>query len=152
MIESKNYSPKSRRRQIVAAVFGILIIAIGGFVVDVWTALGTKATGSRLDRMQRSAQFEDGKFTNRMPMYQSTNLASIAAKFFFGSRETRQPKDPIEVLVRSAEDFVDLPGDLRITWFGHSSFLVELDGRRILVDPVWGERASPSSFFGPKRF
>ena len=41
---------------------------------------------------------------------------------------------------------------LRVTWFGHSGFLLEIDGVRILVDPVWEERASPFSFMGPKRF
>ena len=39
-----------------------------------------------------------------------------------------------------------------MTWFGHSSFLLELDGVRVLVDPVWDERASPFPFFGPQRF
>ena len=39
-----------------------------------------------------------------------------------------------------------------MTWFGHSSFLLELDGIRILVDPVWDPRASPFTFMGPKRF
>jgi L-ascorbate metabolism protein UlaG (beta-lactamase superfamily) len=41
---------------------------------------------------------------------------------------------------------------LRITWIGHSSLLIEIDGKRILTDPVWGERVSFSSFIGPKRF
>lgn len=41
---------------------------------------------------------------------------------------------------------------LRITWIGHSSLLIEIDGRRILTDPVWSERASFLSFMGPKRF
>ena len=41
---------------------------------------------------------------------------------------------------------------LRITWFGHSSMLVEIDGTRLLIDPVWDERASPVNWFGPKRF
>jgi L-ascorbate metabolism protein UlaG (beta-lactamase superfamily) len=41
---------------------------------------------------------------------------------------------------------------LRITWVGHSSLLIEIDGKRILTDPVWGERASFLSFMGPKRF
>jgi L-ascorbate metabolism protein UlaG (beta-lactamase superfamily) len=40
---------------------------------------------------------------------------------------------------------------LRVTWFGHSSSLIEIDGARVLVDPVW-ERASPFTFMGPKRF
>ena len=35
---------------------------------------------------------------------------------------------------------------------GHSSMLLEIDGVRVLVDPVWDERASPSKWAGPKRF
>jgi L-ascorbate metabolism protein UlaG (beta-lactamase superfamily) len=41
---------------------------------------------------------------------------------------------------------------LRITLVGHSSLLIEIDGKRILTDPVWSERASFLSFLGPKRF
>ena len=41
---------------------------------------------------------------------------------------------------------------LRVTWMGHSSMLLEIDGVRILIDPVWDERASPMRWAGPKRF
>jgi L-ascorbate metabolism protein UlaG (beta-lactamase superfamily) len=41
---------------------------------------------------------------------------------------------------------------LRVTWMGHSSLLIEIDGCRILTDPVWSQRASMVSFAGPKRF
>jgi L-ascorbate metabolism protein UlaG (beta-lactamase superfamily) len=40
----------------------------------------------------------------------------------------------------------------RVTWFGHSSALIEMDGARVLVDPVWEQRASPFEWMGPKRF
>lgn len=43
-------------------------------------------------------------------------------------------------------------GGLRVTWIGHSSILIEIDGKIILTDPVWGNRVSFSSWFGPKRF
>ncbi|MCX5764839.1 MAG: MBL fold metallo-hydrolase [Gemmatimonadetes bacterium] len=43
------------------------------------------------------------------------------------------------------------PDSCRITWIGHSSFLLQIDGLNILTDPVFGERASPLSFMGPKR-
>lgn len=49
--------------------------------------------------------------------------------------------------------YVEEPGSgLRVTWMGHSSMLVELDGLRILIDPVWEERASPLRWAGPRRF
>src|SRR6185312_8190546 len=41
---------------------------------------------------------------------------------------------------------------LRITLIGHSSLIIEIDGKRILTDPVWSQRASFLSFMGPKRF
>ncbi|WP_254063969.1 MBL fold metallo-hydrolase [Granulicella sp. S190] len=43
-------------------------------------------------------------------------------------------------------------GGLRVTWMGHSSMLVEVDGVRVLIDPIWDERASPMRWAGPKRF
>ena len=46
-----------------------------------------------------------------------------------------------------------VPADaLRATWLGHSTMLLETDGRRILTDPVWSERVSPSQPLGPKPF
>jgi L-ascorbate metabolism protein UlaG (beta-lactamase superfamily) len=41
---------------------------------------------------------------------------------------------------------------LRVTWMGHSCTLVELDGARVLIDPVWEQRAAPVEWAGPKRF
>ena len=41
---------------------------------------------------------------------------------------------------------------LRAAWLGHPSVLIEIDSFRVLTDPVWGPRASPSKLAGPKRF
>ena len=54
--------------------------------------------------------------------------------------------NPIPVLSRPART------SLRATWLGHSTVLIEIDGLRVLTDPVWGPRASPSRLVGPKRF
>jgi L-ascorbate metabolism protein UlaG (beta-lactamase superfamily) len=121
-------------------------------MADVWTALGTKATGSRLERMQTSPQYRDGRFQNTLPVRDLTSPIPILFKFFFSSSENREPAEPVPVVAREPEDFAAIPDDVRITWFGHSSFLVDMDGTRILIDPMWGERASPSSLVGPKRF
>ena len=43
-------------------------------------------------------------------------------------------------------------GGLRVTWMGHSSMLLEIDGLRLLIDPVWDPRASPVRWAGPRRF
>lgn len=43
-------------------------------------------------------------------------------------------------------------GDLTITWVGHSTFLIQIGGRNLLVDPVWSARASPVQWAGPRRW
>ncbi|CAM3915630.1 MBL fold metallo-hydrolase [Smaragdicoccus niigatensis] len=51
----------------------------------------------------------------------------------------------------SSPDLPDTPADLAVTWLGHATALIELDGHRILVDPIWSERCSPSHLVGPAR-
>jgi L-ascorbate metabolism protein UlaG (beta-lactamase superfamily) len=69
---------------------------------------------------------------------------------FGGAR--RKPRAPIPTF--DPRPAWSRPADttFRLTWLGHSTLLLELDGFRILTDPVFGERVSPVSFAGPKRF
>jgi L-ascorbate metabolism protein UlaG (beta-lactamase superfamily) len=75
----------------------------------------------------------------------------VAREFLFGGQR-REPRatlplvSPLEAWTRAPET------GLRSTWLGHSTVLVELDGGRVLTDPVWSERVSPVSFAGPRRF
>lgn len=63
------------------------------------------------------------------------------------------PREPLGPFRTDASVYAREPeSGLRVTWFGHSSMLVEIDGAKVLVDPVWDERASPSRWAGPKRF
>jgi L-ascorbate metabolism protein UlaG (beta-lactamase superfamily) len=62
----------------------------------------------------------------------------------------RQPLGPFRTDSRCFE--TEPASGLRVTWMGHSTMLIEIDGARVLVDPVWEERASPVTWAGPKRF
>jgi L-ascorbate metabolism protein UlaG (beta-lactamase superfamily) len=110
------------------------------------------STGARPDRRSRSPQWRDGKFRNRRPRVDG-HFGKTLLEFFFGGSKDRRPKVPIPVLARTSADYEAPPvSGLRVTWLGHSTLLLEIDGQRVLVDPVWSERASPVSFAGPKRF
>ncbi len=64
-----------------------------------------------------------------------------------------EPKQPLGPFTTSALVYATPSvSGLRVTWFGHSASLIEIDGLRVLVDPVWEQRASPFPFMGPKRF
>ena len=72
---------------------------------------------------------------------------------FFLDTASRSPSQPLGPFHTDPALYATSPqSGLRVTWFGHSSSLIEIDGQRILIDPVWDERASPTRWAGPKRF
>lgn len=109
--------------------------------------------GLRLERARASKQFREGVFRNTNPVGPMIkgNQLPIMGEFFFGGK-ARVPKKPL--LVESPIEAWTKTGStgLRITWLGHSTMLLEIDGFRVLTDPVFGDRASPVSFAGPRRF
>lgn len=117
-------------------------------------ALGAHATGLRLERILASLRFADGTFRNTArvaPGLKKGTAAPTITEFLCGGqrRTPRSPLpsvDPLPGWSRPAET------PLRATWLGHSTVLLEMGGARVLTDPVWGDRASPVTFAGPKRF
>ena len=137
--------------KVIRVVLVLFILAIGIVMIDIWSALGKPAEGVRLERMERSPQYRDGRFVNPLPQHESA-MWPILKKWILAGNTFREPEAPLPVEVRLAEQFAAAPSDLRITWLGHATLLVEIDGRRILLDPVWGDYASPGRLFGVKRF
>jgi len=112
------------------------------------------AQGLRLERVQASPQYSDGRFVNRYP---SSALPPGGEdrpdlKAFLFERGDRVPVAPLPSLDPCGGWTRPSESGLRVTWLGHSTMLLEIDGWTILTDPVWGPRASPFSFLGPKRF
>ena len=112
-----------------------------------------RLSGRRLERALASKQYRNGKFHNTtgVAAVMSGNSAAIMADFFFGGRR-RVPQSPLPVVNPLAQWATKPETGLRITWLGPSSFLLEIDGRRILVDPMFDSHASPVTFAGRGRF
>ena len=137
---------------IVAAVVAIAVVLVAS---TGWLdALGAAPEGERLARIRRSPNYRDGAFRNP----EATSLASTGSTWqtlrrWLGGHEQRVPPGPLPIVRLTRADFARPPASgLRATWLGHSTVLVELDGARVLFDPVWARRASPSSLVGPRRF
>ena len=113
---------------------------------------GARASGARAERMRNSPQFRDGAFHNAAPPVERSGLSyrDVFREMLFGeTKKLRHPSGPIPVITpETAEPAV---AGLHITWYGHASALIEIDGARVLCDPVWSERASPAQFTGPRR-
>lgn len=79
-------------------------------------------------------------------------MFKVGPRFFFGAAG-RSPKRPLGPFHTDPRVYDTPPqSGLRITWMGHSASLIEIDGTRILIDPIWDERAAPTSWAGPRRF
>ncbi|GAA1603628.1 MULTISPECIES: MBL fold metallo-hydrolase [Streptomyces] len=118
-------------------------------------AFGADPTGARMQRIRNSPNFRDGVFQNPVGARTRPSGSMLElGKVYFRKDERirRSPAAPIPVHPTTIADLARPPaGGLRLTWMGHSGVLAEIDGRRVLFDPVWGERCSPFPFAGPRR-
>lgn len=91
-------------------------------------------------------------FVNTIPTANLTQNFLVTLGKYFTAKEERVPKQPLGPFRTDLNVYNTPPATgLRITWLGHSSLIIEIDGKRILTDPVWG-RASFVQWAGPKRF
>jgi L-ascorbate metabolism protein UlaG (beta-lactamase superfamily) len=94
------------------------------------------------------------QFQNPVPtMVGGLSMMFKVLPLYLFNKEEKSPILPIGPFQTDPKVYLTPPpSGLRVTWFGHSSSLVEIDGLRVLIDPVWDERASPVQWSGPKRF
>ncbi|MDF5752213.1 MBL fold metallo-hydrolase [Spongiactinospora sp. TRM90649] len=138
----------------VLAAAAVTVAAAGAWVArDVRAALGSVPRGSRAERVRRSPQFAGGAFRNRMPAAIVPPGAGgrMLAEMLFG-RQRRKPAVPVPVVTQPpGASAAAAPAGLHATWLGHATTLVEIEGRRVLFDPVWSDRCTPVPLVGPKR-
>lgn len=125
-----------------------LAAASGAILSDAWVPFGKVAVGARRDRVEASPQWQIDRFVNPQPMWNDV-LGSLSS--FLDASPVAQPDAPIPVVTGTRERFALPPSTgLRVTWLGHSTQLIEIDGLTILTDPIFGGRASPLTWAGPE--
>jgi L-ascorbate metabolism protein UlaG (beta-lactamase superfamily) len=138
--------PWLRRALLGLAALAALLLAFA----DGWRAFGRRAEGARLARMEASPEWRDGHFVNPQPL--RNDYGRMVSGTLHRSPDVSPARPlPLAAGVRRTLDTPPATG-LRVTWLGHSTVLVEIDGQRILTDPVWGGRASPFGWVGPRRW
>ncbi|MGW0041691.1 MBL fold metallo-hydrolase [Rhodococcus sp. NPDC003348] len=124
-----------------AAALGRAAWGVPGQIGASVAAITPRATGS--------SRYRDNRFHNTDPGTQivrgdeSSLLSSVLTRRGLG-----RPRRPIPLATPLAPAEA---AELAVTWYGHASALVEIDGYRVLTDPVWSQRVSPSTVFGPVR-
>jgi L-ascorbate metabolism protein UlaG (beta-lactamase superfamily) len=123
-------------------------VAVGRAARGLQTALGASSAKLRVSA-DTSPYAEAGRFANTEP---DSTPVQVSTAAIIGRILTRgsagRPAGPIPLVPGAA---LGQAGAMAVTWFGHSSVLIEIDGHRVLADPMWGDRPSPSRTLGPRR-
>jgi L-ascorbate metabolism protein UlaG (beta-lactamase superfamily) len=108
----------------------------------------------RSGTLLRRAIQERRRFLNPLPTsVGGWETMRKALPLYFSNKEEKYPRIPPGPFQTDPSIYATPPASgLRLTWMGHSSTLVEIDGKRVLLDPVWDQRASPFRWAGPRRF
>ena len=131
-------------------LIAILIIAL--LIVSVYIFLhqaqfGKISTGQRLDRIKASPNYKDGKFQNLSitpDLTEGVNYFQVLKEVVFNKSKSVRPPS---VLPSTKTDILNLsPTEDVLVWFGHSSYFIQVDGKKILVDPIFSGRSSPVKF------
>ena len=132
----------------------VLLVAAGGFLfIKLSPQFGRDATQAQKDTYAKSGNFFDGKFQNPIEtdMTMGFSKGMVVLKEYLKKAENREPANPIPVLkIDSLEIVKNHPA--KLTWFGHSAFLLEINDKNILIDPMFGDSPSPIPAFGAKRY
>lgn len=108
-----------------------------------------RSLGDRPTTWTRSPQWREGRFRNRRT---TRNVDGSSTGSLARDALTKRGAGRPTRTVPLAPTDLSRPADgSNATWFGHSSVLVEIDGIRVLTDPVWGDRVSPLRRIGPRR-
>lgn len=128
----------------------ISILLTGILFISFYPPLGRRASKARIKSFNTKDNFERGKFINQIPASQMMSLkhtSSILREYMKGN-PNRKPAVPITI-DSSGQSSKDTD---KITWYGHSAFMLQLEGKTLLVDPMFGKAPTPFPFFGNKRF
>ena len=135
-----------RWRRKIIAIFSLIA---GGLLVaaSLMPSFGSLPNGRRLERIEASPNYHNGSFENLepTPLFTEPNAQWSSIIDFFSHSDTEvRPIQPIPGIHTDLKS-LRLDQDI-IVWLGHSSFYLQLDGKRILIDPMLSDYASPFPF------
>lgn len=145
--------------KILGLVIGIVLVVIivaGALFMNFSPQFGGVISEKQLEGYAKSSQFQEGKFVNAVPTSLDlgfTDAIGIMYNFIFRPIKDTEPKEPLTVLSIDSLEIVKRPNDVaQLAWFGHSACLLEIDGKKIFLDPMLGKSPAPHPMLGPKRY
>lgn len=153
---NRKKSPKSKKSLLWKIPLGLLLllvlltIAILIFTVT-YPTFGSSPSNEQEEFFETFENYEDGKFTNLPSEEPDVEIDILAAPDETGSADKEMNPGGDLPMVEIDWKKIEAEED-SLTWLGHSTFILSIDGNKILIDPMLGPVASPVSFAGPKRY
>lgn len=145
-MESINLTMRIIKKIMIGILIIIITIGVGTLIFLNTERFGKHPSGERLLKIEQSSNYKDGSFQNlnHTPMLtEGVGYIKIMYEFLFSSK----PKEPSVKIPSAKTDLKALKANENVLiWMGHSSYFIQLDGKKILVDPVLSGNASPLSF------
>lgn len=134
-----------------------ILVAVYFLIVNFYPSFGGDVGKKRQELYGRqSTHYKNGKFWNtnaNAPREQSfTEILKIARKFFFEKVKNGRPNRDLTPVKLDSTEVANYHKNARLIWYGHSAFLLQMDGKNLLLDPMFGKVAAPLEMLGEKRF
>ncbi len=134
----------------------VIVLVTATLFINLSPQFGGSPSKAQQQRYAKSPQFKEGIFINAIPTTRDigfVNTIRVLYDFTFNELPGLEPASPLPVQKIDSLQIIRKPPALkRLTWFGHSACLLEMEGKRIFFDPMLGESPSPHPLLGPKRY
>ena len=143
---------KHRVRKVLLIILAVIVVIVLAAIIFLkcWPAFGGRASAEDKENYaSRATNYQDGKFQNEgtFSIMHETDQADDNIM----SNKGTAPEEALPAKMPTYGEAVS-QGAIQVTWFGHSTMLLQMHDLNILVDPVFSDRSSPVSFAGNKRF
>jgi L-ascorbate metabolism protein UlaG (beta-lactamase superfamily) len=132
------------KRTMIILLTIIVLLGVAVFLFFQQPIFGKSPNGQRLERIQNSPNYKDGKFQNihfTPDLTEGYSMAGVTWDFIFKQNPRSKPKDAIHSI---KTDLTNLPPESEVlVYFGHSSYFIQVRGKRFLIDPVFSGNAAP---------
>lgn len=132
----------------------LLLFVVAALFINLSPEFGGKANKEEIAKYEKSGHFEEGKFVNQIPTSMDMSFGSMMGTMidFIKGVPNGKPQFDIPVEHIDSIEVVENNSRSRLIWFGHSAFLLQIDGKNILIDPMLGNVPAPHPYLGGKRY
>ncbi len=139
------------------AIVGLIVLVVLFYYafVSFYPSFGGDLSETDKEQYSVSENFRNEQFVNVKNVPEDLSfgeMLSLSRKFFFTKVPNSRPEQQIPVQSIDSSSVAEYNGETRLVWFGHSSFLLQMDGKTLLIDPMLSEVPAPHPLLGAKRF